>query len=261
MNPQGGKKLPVGRQSMNDQKLQDFARRLSAQSDNSSDQTPIPAATVVLLRDGTEGIETLMLRKNSRIAFGGMWVFPGGRIDAEDGGDCDDMEHCAREAASREAMEEAGLLVDSAAMHWFSHWTPPAVGNRRFQTWFFAAAAPSGEVRIDEGEITESQWIAPASVLEKQRCAEVELVPPTYVTLHYLAKFATAAEALSAMDAQEPRHYATRLGHSGDDLVAMWEGDAGYDSGQADIPGPRHRLTMCTGGFRFDDSGHPFATG
>jgi len=44
---------------------------------------PVAAATVVLLRDGDEGLETLMLRRNSKIAFGGMWVFPGGRVDAE----------------------------------------------------------------------------------------------------------------------------------------------------------------------------------
>ena len=44
----------------------------------------IPAATVVLLRDGNAGVEVLMLKKNSKITFGGMWVFPGGKIDAED---------------------------------------------------------------------------------------------------------------------------------------------------------------------------------
>ncbi|HUT78969.1 MAG TPA: hypothetical protein VM285_14825, partial [Polyangia bacterium] len=45
---------------------------------------PVPAATVITVRDGPDGIEALMLRKNSKIAFGGMWVFPGGRVDAED---------------------------------------------------------------------------------------------------------------------------------------------------------------------------------
>jgi len=37
------------------------------------------AATDALLRDGAGGLETLMLRKNSRLAFAGMWVSPGGR--------------------------------------------------------------------------------------------------------------------------------------------------------------------------------------
>jgi hypothetical protein len=35
----------------------------------------------------------------------------------------------------------------------------------------------------------------------------------------------------------------------------MWAGDAGYESGEADTPGPRHRLHMGSGGFEFDDSG------
>ena len=50
----------------------------------SADKAPLAAATVVVLRRGEAGFETLMLRKNSKIAFGGMWVFPGGRVDPED---------------------------------------------------------------------------------------------------------------------------------------------------------------------------------
>lgn len=240
---------------MSEKRLKDFARRLSKDSDSSTDQTLIPGATVVLLRDGADRMETLMLRKNSKIAFGGMWVFPGGRIDAEDGEGHDDMEQCARIAAAREAMEEAGLDVDPGAMCWFSHWTPPAVGNRRFETWFFAARAPKGDVCIDDGEITESQWITPQEALDKQARGEVELVPPTYLSLHYLAKHSPTSEALAVLDAQDPRYYATCIGHSGDDLVAMWAGDAGYESGEADTSGPRHRLRMGSGGFEFDDSG------
>ena len=40
----------------------------------------IPAATVVIMRDSESAIELLMLRKNSKVAFGGMWVFPGGAV-------------------------------------------------------------------------------------------------------------------------------------------------------------------------------------
>ena len=46
--------------------------------------TPIPAATVVLVRDGDDGLEVLMLRRSSAGQFGGMWVFPGGKIDEAD---------------------------------------------------------------------------------------------------------------------------------------------------------------------------------
>ena len=43
-----------------------------------------PAATVVIARDGGDGVEVLMLRRNSAHAFGGMWVFPGGKVDPGD---------------------------------------------------------------------------------------------------------------------------------------------------------------------------------
>ena len=69
---------------MDEKQRQDFAKRISKEADPSKNQELIPAATVVLLRDGAQGMETLMLRKNSKIAFAGMWVFPGGRIDVED---------------------------------------------------------------------------------------------------------------------------------------------------------------------------------
>ena len=69
---------------------------------------PIPAATVVMLKDVTtcaSGVEVLMLKKNSKIAFGGMWVFPGGRIDAEDYPPDGDLDVAARNAAARETFE------------------------------------------------------------------------------------------------------------------------------------------------------------
>lgn len=75
------------------------------------------------------------------------------------------------------------------------------------------------------------------------------------MSLHYLGEHSCTATALLALDAQESRFYATHIGQCGEDVVAMWVGDAGYESGEADTPGPRHRLQMGSGGFEFDDSG------
>ena len=76
---------------------------------------PVLAATVILLRDTADGIETLMLRRNSKIVFGGMWVFPGGRLDPEDweGIPEDDDLAASRVAAEREAMEAAEAPEES----------------------------------------------------------------------------------------------------------------------------------------------------
>src|SRR5204863_1476638 len=86
-----------------------------------------PAATVVLLRDGSGGLEVLLARRSSKLAFhGGAWVFPGGRIDPGDYGDAPgDLPRAARRAAVRKAKEEAGVDVDADEMVHLSNWTTP----------------------------------------------------------------------------------------------------------------------------------------
>lgn len=148
-----------------------------------------PAATVVLLRDADAGPEVLMLRKNSKIAFGGMWVFPGGRIDPEDYPTDGDRDAAARNAAAREAAEEAGVTLDANEFIWFAHWTPPPSTPVRFATWFFAARASDEAIDIDGGEIEDHRWIRPADALAKHAEGEIDLVPPTWVTLHHLSLY------------------------------------------------------------------------
>lgn len=214
----------------------------------------VPAATVILLRDTARGPETLMLRKNSKIAFGGMWVFPGGRVDDEDAPGKPDEER-ARAAAVRESAEEADLTLAPETLVWFSHWTPPPIEIRRYSTWFFAARAPDDEVTIDDGEITDSQWIRPADALAKQGAKEIELVPPTYVTLHYLAQHGSVDAALQGIvPADGPRRYVTQIAKADDGMAVLWKGDAGYATLDASAPGQRHRLTMTKQGFLFEDS-------
>ena len=160
----------------------------------------VAAATVILLRDGPDGLETLMLRRDSRLAFaGGMWVFPGGRVDPGDfAGDETDVVAAGRNAAVREAAEEAGLVVAIESFVPFAHWTPPPEAPKRFSTWFFVAPAPAGAVTIDDGEIHEHMWVAPADALRRRDAREIELAPPTWVTLHTLRAHATVEAAITA---------------------------------------------------------------
>jgi 8-oxo-dGTP pyrophosphatase MutT (NUDIX family) len=219
---------------------------------------PIPAATVVVIRDGRQGLEALMLRRNSALAFGGMWVFPGGRVEAGDfvPGAPDDERLAARRAAVREAREEAGLDVDETTLVPFSHWVPPPQAPKRFSTWFFLAEiSPDLDVVIDGGEIHEHQWLHPAEALRRRDLLEIELAPPTWVTLRRLSSAADAAAALAeAAAAGEPERFVTNIVRSGHDLVALWHGDAGYEDGQADRPGGRHRLWMLADGWRYERS-------
>jgi len=226
------------------------------------DQLPpaIPAATVVLLRDGDDGVETLMLRRDSKLAFaGGAWVFPGGRIDPEDyprgvvSDDDTEVLTAARTAAAREAMEEAGLTVDPDALVWFAHWTPGALGaTRRFATWFFVGPAPEGQVVVDDGEIREHQWIRPADALTRRESGEIELIPPTWVTLHKLADASSTAEVCASAQARDPEIFLTHIVRVDGGIASLWQGDAAYDDLDTEKPGPRNRLLMLDTGWRLE---------
>jgi 8-oxo-dGTP pyrophosphatase MutT (NUDIX family) len=218
---------------------------------------PVPAATVVLVRDSSTGLETLMLRRNSKIAFGGMWVFPGGRVDEGDRDPAapEDELAAARRAAIREAEEEAGLVLAPDALAPFSHWTPPPITPRRFLTWFFLAPAPRAEISIDGGEIHEHAWMSPAAALAKRDAGDIELAPPTWVTLHDLAAFACVDEVVAAVRGAEPERFETRICVEKAGPIALWHGDAGWETGDAARPGARHRLCMHGGAWRYECSG------
>ena len=244
-------------QEEKDQHRNDMYGDVTPKNDETGADPLIPAATVVLLRDTSSGVETLMLRKNSKITFGGMWVFPGGRIDPEDYPADGNLETAARNAAARETAEEAGIAVTSGAFEWFAHWTPPATGPaKRFATWFFAAKVPRlHEVQIDDGEIKEHTWISPTTALEKHAAGEIDLVPPTWVTLYHLARYQPVQRILDHFHHNEAKVYVTRVAQAGDgNRVAMWQGDAGYEEWQPDAGGHRHRLIMAKEGFIFENS-------
>ena len=110
------------------------------------------AGTVVLLRDGAAGLEVLMLERPDRGSFAGAWVFPGGKVDADDRvGPTDSEEDVARSAGVRETHEEVGLGVDSADLVTLSVWNPPAGLPLRIRTWFFLAPAPAQPEPAPEG--------------------------------------------------------------------------------------------------------------
>lgn len=223
-------------------------------------QAAIPAATVVLLRDGADDVEVLMLRKNSKISFGGMWVFPGGKIDPEDYAAAGEHDQAARNAAARETLEETGLSVEPEVFEWFAHWTPPPGPQKRFATWFFAAhLQATDDVVIDDGEIKEHAWISPAAALQRHAAGEIDLVPPTWVTLYHLSRYQPVGAILSHFRGNEAKVYATRVAkNAAGHRVAMWHGDAGYEPWDADAEGHRHRLIMAADGFTFENTVEPY---
>ena len=152
----------------------------------------------MLLRDTADGLEVFMLRRTNAAVFaGGMYVFPGGRVDPADGeGDeafvVAAIRECYEECGVLLAVDDAGRMVDDGhpalahragvyegtvdmralaadhglrlltdALPWVSHWiTPKGETTRRFDTRFFVAASPAGQTsHHDDNETVASMWV------------------------------------------------------------------------------------------------------
>jgi 8-oxo-dGTP pyrophosphatase MutT (NUDIX family) len=198
---------------------------------------PIPAATVVVMRERRGGApELLMLERSAAMRFaGGALVFPGGRIDPGDhalaalmgaAGDA------AKIAAIREAIEEAGVAVgmqtapaadeltkvraalhagatlgevigserlDLAALAPFARWVPRGVTHRIFDTLFYLARMPEDapEPSVDATENSRMAWMTAAEVLAAAEEGRATIIFPTRRNLERLARFGSFADAVA----------------------------------------------------------------
>lgn len=211
-----------------------------------------PAATVVLVRDGEAGLEALLVQRNTTVQhMGGMWVFPGGKVDEADypadRDGCRDDYRAAINAAIRETREEAGLEVAAEQLVYLSHWTTPQGAKRRFATWFFLTILEDGqEVSVDGGEIALHRWVSPATAISESADDghPLRLMPPTYVSLADIADCGSCQQARGRMGSREAIMYAPRMVAVDHGICFLYEGDAGYDDESLDTSGARHRLYM-----------------
>jgi 8-oxo-dGTP pyrophosphatase MutT (NUDIX family) len=207
-----------------------------------------PAATVVLVRDGDAGLEALLVQRNQAVQhMGGMWVFPGGKVDEADyPGDRDEFQ-AAINAAIRETHEEAGLDIRAEQLVYLSHWTTPEGAKRRFATWFFLAILEDGqEVCVDGGEIALHRWVQPATAIAESAddTHPLRLMPPTYVSLADIADCPSCALVRERIGQREALIYAPRMVGIDGGMCFLYDGDAGYNDLALETEGGRHRLYM-----------------
>lgn len=199
-----------------------------------TEDSPPPrlAAAVILIRDGSEGLEVLMTERPAGMGFAdGALVFPGGKADAED--HCRGPEAAAGLAAIRELFEECAVLLArrtaSAAMATpsdlaaltalppgggfhtrlamagleaapdllvpFAHWITPRDRPKRFDTRFFLARMPQGQTAAhDRHEVAAMRWGRPADILAEATAKP--LVIATHMNLAKLCRWRGAAAAL-----------------------------------------------------------------
>lgn len=199
---------------------------------------PRPSTTVLLVRDGADGLEVLMVVRNARSHFASALVFPGGVIDAEDadaawldlvdGAEAlEPVERTRRIAGFRELYEETGVLLldapegrpdlggeaapfleivrrsggrlDLAAMATFAHWVTPESAPKRYDTHFRLCWRATEMTAISDGrETVAAEWLRPADAIALGASGERNLLFPTKCQLDLLAQSDTVEAAVAA---------------------------------------------------------------
>ncbi|MGO8825167.1 MAG: NUDIX hydrolase [Acidimicrobiales bacterium] len=132
---------------------------------------------------------------------------------------------------------EERLQLGVGDIHYFAHWITPRGAPRRYDTRFFVAAAPPGQIAAhDAGETIAEVWITPHDALARHRAGEIEVIFPTIRNLQAIGRFATsaalleaAARASSAVPTIEPR-----VVPDGNGMRIVLPGDPSYE--QAPVP-------------------------
>ena len=194
---------------------------------------PDPASSIIVLRPGMAPLEVLMVERHHRGFFGGLAVFPGGKVDDVDRSDlarsvvagsgadhefrCAGLRELAEETglaattegvveaeAARDAdvyrdLEERGLTFDGESLVLVSRWVTPEMAPRRFDTMFYLLAAESTpDVRIDTDELTGFAWVTPAEALRRSDSGEWTMMLPTLAHLRWLTRRSSIADAVAS---------------------------------------------------------------
>lgn len=177
----------------------------------------------------------------------------GPRVDGQDdagGGrllDTSDPERARRFAAYRHALNEQrvgflevcereNLMLAVDELYYVGHWITPELSPRRYNTRFFVALAPPGQVAShDDGETIADIWISPSGALALYEAGEIELLPPTVANLQRIEGFDSAAEVIEwARLVTDVQVVLPIVVIEDDRVLILRPGDAGYERALAD---------------------------
>lgn len=99
----------------------------------------------------------------------------------------------------REVVARLGVRLRLGSLTSFAHWITPVAQARRFDTRFYVAPAPAGQVAVADGnEIVGVEWLGPGDAAQAARRGESPIIFPTLMNLDRLAESSSAAAVIAA---------------------------------------------------------------
>ena len=129
-----------------------------------------------------------------------------------------------RQHSLSELLSRRGLVLRSDLLRPLAHWITPEIEPKRFDTRFFLARLPEGQVTRTAGtEADQRLWLRPADAIEQ----DLTMLPPTRAVLTELSAYDDVDSALRATRTISPV-LPKLLVDDDDRLVFLLPGDDGY---------------------------------
>ncbi len=126
------------------------------------------------------------------------------------------------------ALEE-GLTLATDRLTYFAHWITPGAMPKRFDTFFFIAAAPEEQQAAhDQLETTAGTWIQPAEALRQYQQGTFPLVFATIHQLEALSEFTSTGSAEESLRHQAIPVIQPRAALRDGGIVIRLPGEPGY---------------------------------
>lgn len=141
-----------------------------------------------------------------------------------------------------ELLAPLGLTLHAGALQPWSRWITPTLSSvvrKRFDTRFFVAQVPAGQVPgHDEHEATESLWLPPRDALRQYWDGAIELAPPQIMSLVHLARHASVASVFAAARSRRPPCIRPQPTDVAGVRVLCYPGDPWHSEREQVLPGP-----------------------
>lgn len=184
-------------------------RRVGMVASLTDEPTPLPAVSVIPVRDREGTLEVFIQHRAHTMDFTpGVVVFPGGRIDPIDETTAYRRGIGVLEAcAVREVAEEAGAVVDpSDLIHW-DRWITPVGYPKRFDVEFFLLPVADGTDFVHStGEAIDSVWMPVVELVVAVETGRLNMVPPTRTIIDELSALGTLEAAVALRPEVVPIH-------------------------------------------------------
>ncbi len=158
--------------------------------------------------------------------------------------------------AFADVLARLSLRLGARRLQPWSRWiTPvmPSVMNKRFDTRFFVAAVPDGQIAAhNDRESTEGVWLTPRAALERYWERQIELAPPQIMSLAHLARHGDVGSVLDAARQRPPPVIQPEPFDENGLRTICYPGDERHSLRERALPGPT-RLTYR--GKRFEPAG------